>query len=136
MLGDWFVDLKRQMGAFALLHAEAQGLETFGGDDARDLFGNFSAGYGDPAKLYWHEHLGGLFFEFVRSHVCKNPDDVLLDWGRLTVAVGKGTSFEDAFLAAYGTRLVDAQAQFISFMDATRSSPTTRFKGTVWEGLE
>jgi hypothetical protein len=136
VLGDWFVDLQRQVGVEALVHAEAHGLARFGGDDARDLFLNFSTGYGDESRLYWHEHLGGLFFEFVRAHVCANPDDVLLDWGALTLAVGQGTSFEDAFLAAYGTSLADAQAQFISFMDETRSSPKTRFKGTVWEGFE
>ncbi len=134
-LGDWYVALKQPAGANEYLRGEARLITSLTSLDARDLFENFATSYGEPKKLYWYEHLGGFFFEFVRAHVCNNPDEVLLRWGTLTLAVASGTSFDQAFLDAYGTTVSDAQAKFVAFMAQTQTDPLTRLKGTVLEGF-
>ncbi len=134
--GDWFVNLRQVTGWEALLRDEATGLATMTADDGRDLFANFATTYGSNDRLYWREHVGGLFFEFVRAHLEADPDQILPDWGRLTVAIAGGSTFEQAFLDSYGTSLASAQAQFVTFLGATLGDPHARFSGTVWEGFE
>jgi hypothetical protein len=136
VLGDWYVDLRRVAGWNTWFVNEAKGLAAMTGADGSDLFTNFSTSYGEGNKLYWREHVGGLFFEFVRAHVVSNPDDVLIVWGRLTLAMAKGATFENAFADAYGMPLATARDQFVAFLDATVHDPHTRFRGTVWEGFE
>jgi hypothetical protein len=135
-LGDWYVDLVQTEGSAALLQNEAAGLAGLKAADARDLFANFATDYGPAGQIYWREHLGGFFFEYIRAHVAPVADDVLLDWGQLTLAVGAGTPFDQAFQQAYGTTLSAAQDGFVEFMGATEQDVHARFKGTVWEGLE
>jgi hypothetical protein len=134
--GDWFVDLRQVTGWDALLRGQAAGLATMTAADGRDLFASFATAYGPFDRIYWREQTGGLFFEFVRAHLETDPDRILEDWGRLTLAVAGGKTFEQAFVAAYGTSLASAQDQFVTFLGATVGDPHARFLGTVWSGLE
>jgi len=136
MLGNWYVALRNHPGARTWLHGDAVLLATKTATDAEDMFTSFATGYGDAKKLYWYEHLGGFFFEFVRAHVISLQSEVLKRWGALTLDVAAGTAFERAFEKAYGTKLSDAQTAFAAHLTATQNDARARFKGTVWEGYE
>jgi hypothetical protein len=133
VLGDRYVKASGVAGGTALLAGEAHGLATMTDADAEDLFANFATRYGPPNKIYWRELLGALFVEFVSTRYVQPPADALVAWGRLTLAVGTGASFDAAFADVYGVALTESQRAFVAFMRDTTNDANARFRRTVWD---
>jgi hypothetical protein len=101
-----------------------------------------SPGFGgkkDAAISYTGELVGELFVEFLRTRL-KTPArdaagvaDTVLRLGALTKSVGAGKKFGATFKSEFGVTVAEAQRQFMKYLEKTKSNPTERFRGTIFE---
>ncbi len=93
-----------------------------------------------PAKqagLMWqHEHIGGLFFEFLIARIYRSPDAMFHAWGKVIEDLGNNVNFEVSFKNRFGMTLEQTEIAFLDYIRVTENNPNARFQGTVFQGHE
>jgi hypothetical protein len=84
-----------------------------------------------PRDVGRAEHVGGLFIEWLRAYVSPTTHH---HFGAISVKIGGGMNFEQAFQEELGLTLGLAEQRFLSFVAATDANPTERFRGMVFAG--
>lgn len=104
-------------------------------DQARDVLASFrtpqdEAGSG-PAG-FQGETTGALYVEFLRTRLGGGKADAVPRLANVVSQVGQGTSYAQAFHAAFGCTPKAAEDAFVSYIAATQGNPTQRFAGTIF----